>query len=635
MDETKTEQRPIGLVPCSLDLGSYTRPNVTNVSQGRYYFDQGLRLLLSYQHEEAASNFRKCAKVAPHCALARGLIALCHSPNYNFKGVAYYEASCPPNLFDETNEDLLDVASYPSQLTADYYSLSTVQKVEQLDQLRSEHVKKGDTLHVPLGESDTDLPDVIQDVEKMLIYAIRRLTCNPGVDPSIAEKTNGVPFANAMREAYQHFPKDPEIAYFCSESIMVLHAWNLFHYPTGRPVSDDVIEVQGIIENALKLHPHHVGLCHMYVHLCEMSTYPEKALVACNELRTRSPQAGHLLHMPTHIDVLVGDYDSCVRWNAAALDADMLAMKVSPQTSCITSFYFGYIVHDFHMLIYGAISGAMEKKAMDTAKELNRFLNEDFFVREPDLILYLESYATMDVHVLVRFGRWREILSLDLPKDTNLMLYRAASIHYAKSIAHANIGNITAAKAESSKFEEFRRHPEAKNRVLHNNNIADLLNVDSHMIKGEIAFFEGKYGYAFDELRKSIDLQDNLHYDEPWGKMQPVRHALGGLMLKRGLVIEAEKVYRKDLRILPRNPWSLKGLIHCLQKKIKHHDSRASGKDSPCCCPQSPEFKPEYTENLSSLKEELQKLKEEFREQRQSEWADYNVTHSCACCLNN
>lgn len=340
--------------------------------------------------------------------------------------------------------------------------------------------------------------------------------------------------------------------------------------------------------------------------------------------------------MPTHIDVLVGDYDACVRWNDAAINADMNTMERSPETSCVSSFYFGYICHNYHMLIYGAILGAMEEKAMSVAKELNTYLQEDVFIDKPELLVYLESYGTMDVHVLVRFGRWKEILTLVLPKNRKMMLYRAASIYYAQAIAHANMGNIQKAKKCASMYEELRALPDGKKRILHNNTVADLLDVDSHMIKGEIAFFEGKYDLSFEELRQAIKLQDNLNYDEPWGKMQPVRHALAGLLLKQNFVDEAIEVYREDLQRLPKNPWSLKGLSNCLRQKLD------SSHQSPCCCSTDNQemstkslLKQLSPDQIQKVKDELMTIEKLFVEQRKSEYADYNVTHSCACCIED
>lgn len=245
---------------------------------------------------------------------------------------------------------------------------------------------------------------------------------------------------------------------------------------------------------------------------------------------------------------------------------------------------------------------------------------EEAFVENPDLTWYLEGYATMDVHVLVRFGRWKQILDLALPNDEKLMLYRAASLRYARALALANMGNTTGAREEAKQYEKLRAYPEAADRNLHNNTVADLLDVDSSMIQGEILYFEGEYKEAFTHLQKAIVKQDNLNYDEPWGKMQPIRHALGGLLLKQGQVEEATSVYRADLKRLPNNPWSLIGLIRCLKEKVNQQHR-------PCAA-SSEEEKAE----VNDLEEELKELQLAFDKQRSSEWADFHITHSCACC---
>jgi len=344
--------------------------------------------------------------------------------------------------------------------------------------------------------------------------------------------------------------------------------------------------------------------------------------------------------MPTHIDVLVGDYESCVRWSIAAIKADKKAMIAYPQTNNQFSFYFGYSVHDYDMLIYGCILGAMEKIAMEVAKELNSMLSEDFFKRNPAMTMYLESHVAMDIHILVRFGRWRDILLLKFPKDSELMLYRSASLYFARALAYANLGGIDQAKEEAKCYEKLRANPEAKNRILHNNTVSDLLNVDSAMMKGEIAYFAGNHEYAFEQLRRGIELQDGLNYDEPWGKMQPIRHALGGLMLKQGLVDEAEEVFRADLKIHPRNPWALTGLIGCLKQQLRVQGSvnDDSNTENVCCSSQQKQLaQKSKTKSLTGAQRdqklaEMNELQIQLEKQRKSEWADYNVTHACACC---
>jgi tetratricopeptide (TPR) repeat protein len=291
-------------------------------------------------------------------------------------------------------------------------------------------------------------------------------------------------------------------------------------------------------------------------------------------LSFRFPYAGHLIHMPTHIDVLLGDYESCVQYNNEAILADNEAMRHSPATAGVVSFYFGYIVHNYHMLVYGAILGGMEGKAMEIAKQLNEHLTEDMFMENQNLTAYLESYSALDIHVMVRFGRWREILELEAPRDKRLMLFRSSSLIFARGLAHANLGDIALAKEDR----------------------------------------EGKHERAFQLLREAVQLQDNLRYDEPWGKMQPIRHALGGLLLEQGHLREAEEVFREDLKFHPKNPWALVGLIQCLKKK---------GDGSLCC---------NGDKEKGDAGSEVKALEAILETQRKNKWADFNVTVACECC---
>ena len=358
--------------------------------------------------------------------------------------------------------------------------------------------------------------------------------------------------------------------------------------------------------------------------------------------------------MPSHIDVLMGDYEACVISNETAITADSKLMNISPETAGPTSFYFGYIVHNYHMLVYGCILGGFEKKAREVAQFLNeQYLSEDWLSEHPNVVPYLESYSSMDIHILVRFGRWNEILGLKLPVDEKLMLYRTATIRYARALAYSNLSRlkrhqssrhdlnnkqcnnyIKASKVEADKYDILQANPIARDRILHNNTVAQLLAVDVPMIRGEIAYAEKNYQLAFELLRKAIKLDDTLKYDEPWGKMQPIRHALGGLLLKRGLVDEAEKVFQSDLLLHPKNPWSMKGLIQCLDLKLSHDDNcnitKKKTKSLKQCCDKN------ITKNAGVCvrKKDHKQLCLAMVDQRNSKWADFKITHSCACCCD-
>jgi tetratricopeptide (TPR) repeat protein len=159
------------------------------------------------------------------------------------------------------------------------------------------------------------------------------------------------------------------------------------------------------------------------------------------------------------------------------------------------------------------------------------------------------------------------------------MLFRSSTLFFARGLAHANLGDITLAKKEADQFDSIRQHPLFEQHILHNNSVSALLAVDAPMLRGDIAYREGQHEKAFQLLREAVQLQGNLLYDEPWGKMQPIRHALGGLLLEQGHFKEAEEVFRENLKFHPKNPWALVGLIQCLKKK-SDGDSCCNGKKS-------------------------------------------------------
>jgi len=315
-----------------------------------------------------------------------------------------------------------------------------------------------------------------------------------------------------------------------------------------------------------------------------------------------------LIHMPTHIDVLVGDYESCVKYNCKAILADERSMNASPGTAGIQSFYFGYIVHNYHMAAYGAILGGFEAKAIELADKLTKILNEEMFEGHPDLTAYLESYSALDIHVMIRFGRWEKLLELESPKNKRLMLFRAASIKYGQALAYASFGKTDEAKREANNLDSLQGDPDAEYRILHNNSVKNLLLVESCMVRGEIAYREGKYTEAFQLLRKAVDMQDNLNYDEPWGTMQPIRHALGGLLLEQNNLEEAESVFRRDLEFHPDNPWAMVGLIETIKKK---------------------------TQSCSGTSEEIKELEDKLKKQREIHLADFDIKVACACCKDD
>ena len=507
------------------DLGTYSFPVSTTSPEAQLWFDRGLLWTYGFNHEEAITCFRNALEHDPDCAMAHWGIAYAAGPNYKL----------PWRLMDD-------------QMTAGALAIIW-----------------------PAMQSALALVETANPVEQALIRALpaRYQSETPLDDMSPWDDT----FADAMRKAHQSMPDQLEVVCILAEAMMTRTPWLMWDLPTGQPMPGaDTVECMALLERAMALPDgdQHPGLTHLYVHLMEMSPHPEKALRAADTLRTRVPDAGHLVHMPTHIDMLCGNYHDVLFWNERAIDADL---KHYNREGGI-NFYTGYRQHDYHFALYGALFLGQMKPALAAVRGLAETTPaEALQIQSPPFADFWEAYLAMEPHVLIRFGRWQQIIDMAQPEDPVTYATLNATLFYAKGLAHAALGQVPHALEMEEKF--LTAHvPDT--RLVHNNTVVDLLEVAKEMLRGEILYREERYDEAYAALRRSVALEDALHYDEPWGWMQPTRHALGALLYEQGHVVEAEEVYRQDLGLVPglpracvhpENVWALKGLHDCLASR--------------------------------------------------------------------
>ena len=515
------------------DLGPYTRPVTTSSKEAQLWFDRGLLWCYGYNHDEAVRCFQKAAKYDPSCAMAHWGIAYAAGPNYNKQ----WKAFDPVDLRKSLN----------------LASAATKQALELLSRA--------------------------SPVEQALIKPLaRRYPLN---DPEKVTCIWNDDYASAMREVYRAHQDDLDVTALFAEAIMNRTPWALWDIKSGKPAEGaDTVEAISVLERAMAVKGgmQHPGLLHMYIHLMEMSPHPERALRAGNALRALVPDAGHLVHMPTHIDVLCGQYKDVVEGNSHATIADRKYLA----REGAKNFYSLYRCHNYHFKIYGAMFLGQYAPAIEAADEMVAALPEDLLrIESPPMADWLEGFVPMKMHVLIRFGKWAEIITTPLPADQELFCVTTAMLHYAKAVAHAASFNVPAAEKEQRLFEAARsRVPPS--RYLFNNTCIDILAIAAEMVSGEIEYRKMNFDAAFAHLRKSVELDDNLPYDEPWGWMQPARHALGALLLEQNHVEEAEAVYRADLGLdhtlaracqHPDNVWSLHGFHECLTRLGKHNEA--------------------------------------------------------------
>ncbi|MGW0160993.1 hypothetical protein ACWDUN_16955 [Mycobacterium sp. NPDC003323] len=508
------------------DLGTYHRPTDTAAHEAQQWFDRGLIWAYAFNHDEAVRCFERALHHDADLAIARWGIAYAIGPNYN----KAWDAFDPVEL-----ADALARARTELQLAA-------------------------------AGRTSA--------AERALIDALA--VRFPTDDPLDAEalRRGHHEYADAMAAVARVHPDDVDVQALAADALLNVTAWALWDGVTGEPAAGSrVVEAMQILDTALtsaagRTHP---GILHLYIHAMEMSAHPERALPAADLLRGLVPDAGHLQHMPSHIDVLCGDYRASVVANQAAVVADRKFVRQAGPLN----FYSLYRAHDLHFVVYSAMFEGHFQTADDAAVELAGQLTPDLLsIASPPMADWLEAFVPLRVHVLVRFGRWADLISLTLPEDTGLYCTTTATVHYGRGIAYAATGRLTEAHAEREALgDAYSRIPDT--RYLFNNTSLDILAIAIAMLDGEIAYREGRFDEAFSHLRHAIALDDALPYDEPWGWMQPTRHAYGALLLEQGRVEEAAGVYAADLGLddtlrrscqHPGNVWSLHGYHECLQR---------------------------------------------------------------------
>lgn len=518
------------------DLGSHTRKVSTASPEAQIWFDRGTIWCFGYNHEESANCFERALEADPDLAIAHWGAAYALGCNYNK----------PWEAFDR--EEM--VASLGRAFA---HTRAAVAKIDRA------------------SEAEAALIRALEKRYQAALPADNDEMCRWNDD-----------FADAMREVHARFPDDLDVATLFGEALMNRTPWALWDLKSGAIAEGaSTAEAIEVLEAAMArpggmAHP---GLLHIYIHLMEMSPHPQRALRAADALRGLAPDAGHLNHMPTHIDVLCGHYERVVSSNEEAIAADRKYLE----TAGPLNFYSLYRCHNYHFKIYGAMFLGQYREAIETADEMVSTLPGELLTREsPPMADWLEGFVSVRQHVLIRFGKWDEIVAQEEPEDGALFCVTTATMRYAKAVAYAASGRVPEAEAEAKRFDEaVAQVPES--RTIFNNTCQDILTVAREMMLGEIEYRKANYDAAFAHLRKSVELDDNLPYDEPWGWMQPTRHALGALLLEQNRIEEAAAVYKADLGLdatlaravqHPDNVWSLHGYHECLMRLGRVEEAR-------------------------------------------------------------
>ena len=267
--------------------GNWHHPVSTKNAQAQAFFDQGLRLIYAFNHDEAMRSFQRAAELDPKLAMAYWGIAEAVGSNYN----------------DPASEDRFAQAHAA--------------------------IEKAQTLAADASESD----------KAYIIALARRFPADPKSDLRAALEQ----YRDAMREVVKRFPDDLDAATLLAEAGMNLHPWGLWR-ADGMP-EEGTDEIVSTLESVIRRDPNHLGAIHYYIHSVEASSSPERALAGANRLAELAPAAGHIVHMPAHIYIRTGDYEAALKTNQKAALADQAYLKASGAEGIYSMMYYSHNLH--------------------------------------------------------------------------------------------------------------------------------------------------------------------------------------------------------------------------------------------------------------------------------------------------
>jgi tetratricopeptide (TPR) repeat protein len=488
-------------------LGKHTRHVSTQSAEAQQFFDQGLIFLYGFNHDEAIHSFEAAAANDPKCAMAYWGIAMANGPHINSPTVDKPHAKAAWQALKQAREHL----------------------------------------------------DKATPVEKALIEAVGARYADP-------QPENRRPldkgFADAMRKVWAAYPNDADVGALAAEAIMDLRPWDQWT-SKGKP-QPGTEEVLGILDAVIAKSPAHPLALHLYIHAVEASPHPERADAAALRLRDLDPAIGHLVHMPSHIDVRRGRWQAAVVTNEMAIAADKKYRTMVPQQG----FYRIYMAHNYHMLGYAALMQGQSGKSTQAFQELLAAIPDDYLKENAATV---DGFFAMPYELHMRFGRWDRMLAEPKPRD--ILPITCALWHYGRGIAFAAKGQLDKAKAEQ---KDFLAAKEAlpKSARFRKNSGGELLGIAEKMLEGEILYRDGKVDAGIAALREAVRCEDAQKYTEPPNWIQPVRHALGATLLDAKRYADAEVVYREDLEHYPENGWSLYGLSRSLKSQGKQDEAR-------------------------------------------------------------
>jgi len=474
-------------------LGIWKHPIATGNPEAQKYFDQGLALLYGFNRYESLRSFRKASELDPKAAMPYWGIAMSQGPYVNMDGEPTYDQKAAC----EASAAGLKISGAPERERAYLQAVAT--------------------------------------------------QCPEYKNPDL--------YIAAMRSLKDRYPDDLDALTFYADSLMIPPRWH-WYSGDGKPAAG-VTEAEHALEEVIRRWPDHPGANHLYIHAVESSPTPERAIASAQRLMGIVPNAGHLVHMPGHIWLVLGQWEYAEQTNERAVDVDR---QYFADTQVTAGSYGMYYVHNLHFVTYARWMMGKRAAGLKSSDELAAAM-APFAEAMPEMA---DLFLTMPIFARARFSAWDEILKT--PQPGPKLPLSGLIWRYARTMAYAARGDRTAASRERDAFETERKEvpPDAPWGI--NNKAADILSIASESLAARLANSPAE---AIPHWQKGVAIQDALVYDEPPAWYYPVRESLGAGLLRAGRAVEAEAAFREGMRRIPRDGRMIFGLMESLRAQGK------------------------------------------------------------------
>ncbi len=470
-------------------LGSWHHPIATSNPEAQKFFDQGLTLVYSFNKHEGLRAFRKASELDPRAPMPYWGAAMALGPYINMDG--------DPDV--QIKESCAAVDAGLKRAAAG-------------------------------------------SIERAWLEAART-RCPDYSDPS--------KYIRAMHDLAARLPDDPDAQTLYADALMTPVRWH-WYGPDGKP-GPGVAEAEHALEAVMRRYPQHPGANHLYIHAVESSPTPERAIPSAQRLMGIVPAAGHMVHMPGHIWLATGDFNTAVTVNERAVQVDE---KYIAQEGLMGG-YGMYYLHNMQFLVYGHAMQGQSAETRKAAQGMSAAIREHF-AEMPEMGEVMGAWLVLNE---LRANLWDDVLKTPQPKmPPTLAMWRLA-----RGLAFAGKGQAADARREQAEFERLRKTVD-RNMQLDTNKFGDVLDLGALVLAARL---ESSPARALPKWKQAVALQDALIYDEPPAWYYPVRESLGGALLGSGDAAGAEAVFRDGLRHSPNNGRMLFGLLESLKVQKK------------------------------------------------------------------